>query len=140
VTSRVAPRVLLVLVTGLSFYPLCGAFFRCGCASLGAGAADHCNVHAREGPHCPWCDRPALGAVGLGVTLAGQAAAFSVSRRRGATPTAGLLAAILALPLAALLAGALTFLATDYPHFLTREARSSLGLPRGPISTRAPAP
>ena len=42
-------------------------------------------------------------------------------------------AAALAFPLAALLSAFLTWLPTDYPHFLAREARRTLRLPDGPV-------
>ena len=46
-------------------------------------------------------------------------------------------AALVALPAAAVLAGFLTWLPTDYPHFLAKDARPRLGLPSGPDPLRA---
>jgi hypothetical protein len=131
--------VIVATLTGLLTYPLCGALFRCGCVSVWAGAADHCNVHAATGPRCPWCENSTLGAMGFGLMLAAQAGAWQLARRSGARPLASALVAVAALPLAALLAGALTFLLTDYPHFLVRDARGRAGIPDGPVTTRAPA-
>ena len=54
------------------------------------------------------------------------------------SPDGRTIVAIAALPLAALLAGALTFLLTDYPHFLLHDARARTGIPEGPVTTRAP--
>lgn len=118
-------------------YPLCGALFRCGCVALWSGAAERCNVHAGHGPHCPWCEHPALGAAGFGLTVAAQSLAFSLARRRGASAAASTAAAVAALPLAVLLAGGATWLVTDYPHFVVEDARQRLGLPPGPIASRA---
>lgn len=130
--------VIVATLTGVLTYPLCGALFRCGCVSVWAGAADHCNVHAAAGPHCPWCESAALGAMGFVLMVAAQAGAWQLARRRGAAPLASTIVAIAALPLAALLAGALTFLLTDYPHFLLHDARARTGIPEGPVTTRAP--
>jgi hypothetical protein len=135
VIRRALPALLVVVLTGGLMYPLCGALFRCGCVGLFAGAADHCNVHAAKGPRCPWCRDQALGAMGFGLTLGGQALAFALVRRRGGSVRASALGAIAALPLAAFLAGGLTFLLTDYPHFLAEGARERIGLPPGPIRT-----
>jgi hypothetical protein len=108
VLRRVLPFLLFATVPAVFTYPLCGWLFRCGCVSLWGGAADHCNVHLAQAFHCPWCEHPGLGALGF------------------------------ALLFAALLAGGLTFLLTDYPHFLVTGARERIGLPPGPIGTHAP--
>jgi hypothetical protein len=136
--SGIVTLVIVAAVTGILTYPLCGALFRCGCVTVWAGAADHCNVHATVGPHCPWCESSALGAMGFVVIVAGQAAAWLLARRRGAAPIAATLVAVAALPLAALFAGALTFLLSDYPHFLVHNARARTGIPEGPVTTRIP--
>jgi hypothetical protein len=114
-------------------HPLCNAMFRCGCAPAWAGAAEHCNIRAAAGPHCPWCAHRGLGALGLVATLGGPVLVLVAARRLGAWERT--LAALAAIPLAAVLAGVLTFVASDYPHFLARNARSRLGLPAGPAST-----
>jgi hypothetical protein len=66
------------------------------------------------------------------LTLGGQALVFRAVRRRSATATAALVAA-LALPPITIAAGVLTWLPTDYPHFLVEDARARMGLPEGPI-------
>jgi hypothetical protein len=133
----VVPFLLFVILPSVFTYPLCGWIFRCGCVSVWAGAADHCNIHLTRDFHCPWCEHVGLGALAFVLMIAGQALAFALLRRRGRSAWTSTLGAIAALPLAALLAGALTFLLTDYPHFLVQDARKRFGLPPGPIRTRA---
>jgi len=41
----------------------CGTLFQCGCQSFWAGSAEHCNIHHRAGPHCPWCTHGGTGFV-----------------------------------------------------------------------------
>ncbi len=126
-----------LLVAGLAacvfLYPLCGLAFRCGCEAMWLGAAEHCNVQRPMGPHCPWCEHAALGALGFVLTLAFQALAYTYAWRRFRSGLAAGFAALLALPAAAVLAAFLTWLPTDYPHFLTHDLRPRLGLPDGPI-------
>jgi hypothetical protein len=137
---RALPFLLFTALVAAFTYPLCGFLFRCGCLSLWDEAADHCNIHMAGAFHCPWCEHVGLGALGFAVMIAGQVLAFVLLRRRGGSVRASTLGAVAALPLAALLAGGLTFLLTDYPHFLARNARERIGLPPGPIGTHAPEP
>lgn len=132
------PFLLLAALVAVLKTPLCGWIFQCGCVSLWSGAAEHCNVHLARAFHCPWCEHPGLGTLGFALMLAGQALAFVLIRRQGGSVRTSTLGAVAALPVAALLAGGLTFLLTDYPHFLVMGARERIGLPSGPISTRAP--
>ncbi len=138
VLRRVLPFLLFATLPAVFTYPLCGWLFRCGCVSLWGGAADHCNIHLARAFHCPWCEHPGLGALGFALLFAGQALAFVLVRRQGGSVRTSTLGAVAALPVAALLAGALTFLLTDYPHFLVQDARERIGLPLGPIGTHAP--
>jgi hypothetical protein len=140
VLRHALPFLLFATLVALLKYSLCGWIFRCGCVSLWGGAAEHCNVHLARTFHCPWCEHPGLGALGFALMFAGQALAFALLRRRGGSLRASTLRAVAALPLAALLAGGLTFLLSDYPHFLVLGARERIGLPPGPIGTRAPEP
>ena len=39
------------------FLNFCDLLFACGCRSLWAEAADHCNVHQHQGRRCPFCTR-----------------------------------------------------------------------------------
>ena len=133
------PGTVVVAVFLAVVLQLCSLLHLCGCASPWGGAATRCNVHAREGPRCPWCVHPWLGAVAFGVTMAGQAGVYRLVRRRGASGAAATVAAVSALPLAVALGGAIAWLPTDYPHFLVTDARARLGLPDGPIGCYAPS-
>ena len=119
-------------LTAALLTPLCGLLYRCGCAPPWSEGQGRCNVQRPEGPHCPWCEHQALGALAAALTLGGQALVFRAVRRRSATATAALVAA-LALPPITIVAGALTWLPTNYPHFLVEDARARMGLPEGPI-------
>jgi len=131
--AATVPLLLALALTATLHLPLCGALFRCGCVTPWTGGSDHCNIHAAHGPHCPWCAHPGVGSAGFGLTLASPVAAYVLVRRRGASLSTATLAAVAAVPLAALLAGAATWLATDYPHFLARDARARIALPAGPL-------
>ncbi|MFI4945105.1 MAG: hypothetical protein ACHP85_17695, partial [Burkholderiales bacterium] len=75
---------------------------------------------------------PALGGVSAVLMLGGQLLVFRLALGRlGLAGAAG--AALVALPLAAVVAGGIAWLPTDYPHFLVHDARARLGLPAGPI-------
>jgi hypothetical protein len=121
------------VVAGVFLYPLCGLAFRCGCEMMWMAAAEHCNVHRPVGPHCPWCEHAALGTLGFVLTLALQAFAYLYTWRRSRSAIAAGFAALLTLPAAAVLAAFLTWLPTDYPHFLVYDVRPRLGLPDGPV-------
>jgi hypothetical protein len=132
--------VVLCALAAAALYPFCGLVFGCGCTAMGLGGDLHCNVHRPWGPHCPWCEHPALGTMGLLLTLAGQGLVYvKVWRRARSAATAGA-AAVLAFPLAALLAALVTWLPTDYPDFLGRATRRAWGLPPGPIRCVRPEP
>jgi hypothetical protein len=132
------PLVLLAVLAGLALYPACGRLFACGCEAPWSGADARCNVHAREGAHCPWCRHRGLGAAGLALTLGGQAAVYAGVRARSRSAAAGTFAGLLAFPPAATLAAFLTWLPSDYPHFLMPGLRHQLGLPGGPVSCHTP--
>jgi len=132
--ARVLAGLAVAASAVLFFHPLCNAMFRCGCAPAWSGAAEHCNVRAPAGAHCPWCEHRGLGTLGFALTLAGQGLVLRLARRRVSVAAATLLA-VLALPLAAVLSGSLAWLATDYPHFLLKDARARLGVPAGPLAT-----
>jgi len=66
------PKWLVFLVsasiTSVFFINFCNLVFQCGCHSLWAGAADHCNIH--HGPRqCPWCKLSTPGQVGVWLTM-----------------------------------------------------------------------
>jgi hypothetical protein len=61
-------------VTSVLFINLCGTLYQCGCQSLWAGAAQHCNIHKPGSKHCPWCSYGETGyAVVYGSMLGSQA-------------------------------------------------------------------
>jgi hypothetical protein len=49
--------VLLIAagVAGAVFINVCDLFYQCGCRSWWNGAAQSCNIHTPNVPHCPWC-------------------------------------------------------------------------------------
>jgi hypothetical protein len=131
--------IALALGTGLLVLPVCDLLHLCGCRAPWAGGDARCNVHVAPGPHCPWCEHPALGAAVVLPVFTGQWLVLRALQRRasGHGAWAGAVAALVPL---FVLAGALAWLPTDYPHFLVRDARQRLGLPDGPISCVARVP
>lgn len=101
------------VVTAVFFINFCGWFFACGCKSLWAGAAEHCNIHNPDGPHCPWCSVPAVMQAGIfRAIVAFQGLVLFVSR--GQAWPVRLSLGILAFPAGALIAGSITKLALGY--------------------------
>jgi hypothetical protein len=135
-----AGALVVLAVTSVLLYPLCHQVFRCGCRTMWGGAADHCNVNETEGPHCPWCESPRLGAFGFLMTLGLQASVFAVARWRRVSVPSATLAAVVALPPAVLVSGGASWLATDYPHFVVKDARERLGVAPGPVRTTGARP
>ncbi|HVS14122.1 MAG TPA: hypothetical protein VMV46_09370 [Thermoanaerobaculia bacterium] len=75
--ARAGALAVCAGLAALFFLDLCDLIFDCGCRSLWAGAADHCNVHDPTTPSCPWCVTGRWGTwLPLGVIWAGQAAAL----------------------------------------------------------------
>ena len=101
-------------VTCLFLVDFCNAVYRCGCRSLWAGGAAHCNIHMAAGRHCPWCSIGTAGffLAALFPILVAQWALSSHPRR---WPwLLRLLAALLAFPLTGTLAALLTGWLTGY--------------------------
>ena len=135
--ERIAARLsfpVALAIAVLLLLPICDRLHLCGCRAPWAGSAAACNVHAATGPHCPWCEHPALGALAALVTGFGQWGVFRRGCRAGASSPAAAGASLAALPAVVVLAGALAWLPTDYPHFVVPQARARLGLPPGPIA------
>jgi hypothetical protein len=89
--------VVAAAITSVWFINFCAAVFGCGCHSLWAGAAQHCNVHNDLPPHCPWCVQ--CGVYGLGAYIAMVLAqAAVVFWPGGLSLTIRALAAVLAFP------------------------------------------
>ena len=133
--KRVLGAFAILVATSVFLYPLCHVVFRCGCETMWGGAATNCNVHAKQGAHCPWCDHRTLGTVGFLLTLAGQGAVFTVVLVKKRSVAAATALAVTALPLAVVFSAGVCWLATDYPHFLVENARAKLGVPAGPLVT-----
>ncbi len=51
-----------VTVVSVGFLDLCDLIYDCGCRASWAGAADACNIHDPQPPHCPWCATGWVGA------------------------------------------------------------------------------
>lgn len=86
------------------FLDLCDLFYDCGCVSLWAGGAAHCNIQTPGPPDCPYCAHPRVAYGALFGTIAVQGAVlFLPARKRGGGGRGGLLlrtaAAVLAIPL-----------------------------------------
>ena len=76
--QRIAKPLIFIAVatvTSVLFINFCNLVYQCGCESLWAGAAEHCNIHDAESRHCPWCSIGSVGAFGVwGAIVAAQAA------------------------------------------------------------------
>jgi hypothetical protein len=55
IAARLAGFGIACAATCILFLNFCNWVFRCGCASLWSGAADHCNIHMNGVHHCPFC-------------------------------------------------------------------------------------
>ncbi len=101
--SRVNKNALIfiasAIVTSVFFIDFCALVYQCGCQSLWAGAADHCNIHNAASRHCPWCSIGTMGAGAVYATIvAAQAVVVFLWRGIGWLPRA--LFALLAFPVA----------------------------------------
>lgn len=96
---RTSLGIVFAIAAGLSwlfFINFCNLVFQCGCRSLWAGAADHCNIHEAGVPHCPWCVDAWSGPTVLGiVTLTQLLVLFAPGR---ASVWSRSVAALIALP------------------------------------------
>ena len=126
------PFLVVAAVSAVLLTPVCGALHRCGCRALWVGGESHCNVRVAGVEHCPWCEHRALGALAAALIVGGQLGVYWIGRGRFG-PAAATAAALVALAPLSVGVGVLLWLLTDYPHFLATGARSSLGLPDGPI-------
>jgi hypothetical protein len=95
-------------LTSALFINFCDLVYQCGCESLWAGAADHCNIHDPDSRHCPWCSIGKGVYAVWGVIVATQAGVTFGWRGLGLLPrillalaafpvTGGILAAIIGL-------------------------------------------
>ncbi len=124
------PVVAVVIVFG---YRLCDLAFTCGCSHIWQGGVETCNVKLSGVPHCPWCEHPWLGTVSFLFAIGLALGAFYWASRRGGSGWRASVVALVAFLPALVLAAGVTWLATDYPHWLARDARRTLSVPAGPI-------
>ena len=103
---RSAILILLAcsVVTGLFMVNLCDLVFDCGCRSLWAGAADHCNIHDATAAHCPWCSVGFSGYMAVYFAIAAPQALLSLYPRRRSW-SSRLFTALLTFPVAGALIG-----------------------------------
>lgn len=66
---RALAVVLALGAMAVSYMPLCGLLFGCGCRVFFLGGSDHCNMHAPHPPHCPLCTGSPLYGLAFGVVL-----------------------------------------------------------------------
>lgn len=99
-------------VTFAFFINLCDLIYQCGCQSLWAGAAEHCNVHVAGVKHCPFCAHGNTGyASVLALVLIPQ---FLISWRYRWNWRIRLIVAVLVFPAATVLAAVVMGLADGY--------------------------
>jgi hypothetical protein len=83
-SGKIAIFMAAAVVTSALFINFCNLVYQCGCESLWAGAADHCNIHIAGSRHCPWCSIGTAGSVGVwGAIVAAQAAVAFLWRGPG---------------------------------------------------------
>jgi hypothetical protein len=69
---------LSAVVSSVFLINLCDLIYNCGCESLWAGQADHCNIHNSGGRHCPWCSIGNPGYFGIILGIVGTQAVVSL--------------------------------------------------------------
>ncbi|MGH9630661.1 MAG: hypothetical protein ACRD7E_20300 [Bryobacteraceae bacterium] len=84
-------------ITGLFLINFCALIFQCGCHSLWAGAAQHCNIHTPGVRHCPWCVSGDAGFLAIPAIIIGVQALLSFGRFAW-TPVTRLVLSLLAFP------------------------------------------
>ena len=110
--SKVVVLAAALGVTYIFFINWCDFVFNCGCNSLWAGAADHCNVHNANPPHCPWCvEHGRYGSVAFGAISVGQA---SIALWPGGLTRVRTLVLFASFPTVGAIVGGLTGLYTGY--------------------------
>lgn len=77
VRTLTLPALVFAVAAGaasLLFLDLCDLFYDCGCVSLWAGGAAHCNIQTPGPPDCPYCAHPQVAYGALFGTIAAQGA------------------------------------------------------------------
>jgi hypothetical protein len=107
---RLAVFAFAAAVTSVFFIDFCALVFQCGCRSLWAGAAEHCNIHTPNVRHCPFC---VIGGRAIwAIIVAAQAGVAFGLRRVGSATLA--IAALLAFPAVGGIAALIAGLSTGY--------------------------
>jgi hypothetical protein len=101
------------LFTAVLFINFCAWFYACGCQSLWAGAAEHCNIHQPHAKHCPWCAIGTAGSMTVFGAIVLAQAAVSYRWRASGWPLR-LLLSLAAFPVAGTVLGLLTGWWTGY--------------------------
>ena len=111
--NRTLLFIAAAIVTSALFINFCDLVYQCGCESLWAGAADHCNIHDASSRHCPWCSIGTFGVAAVyGTILAAQVAVVFFWRGIGWLPRT--VFALLAFPLTGAILALLVGLAKGY--------------------------
>lgn len=117
---RARDWILVAAAWGVSLaliYNVCHLLFRCGCTYVWAGAADHCNIHVPNVPHCPWCSH-GLGAFAGGLVPLLGVEALALVRLRRRPVGIRLLAAVIGFFAVAALSALAWALVDGYPTVL----------------------
>ena len=114
--GRLAGRGLLFAAAAAAasvfFIDYCHLIYDCGCVSLWAGGAAHCNIQTPGPPNCPYCAKSDLASGALVSTVLAQAAALFAPGRLGTLRRAGL--ALLAFPVVVGAVGLVAGMALGY--------------------------
>jgi hypothetical protein len=109
--KRLAVFAAAATVAAMLFINFCNLVFQCGCRSWWGGAADHCNIHIDDVPHCPWCTSDS-GYFSFVAILVVQALIAFWPGNQGTLPR--LLAALVAFPVVGGIGAVVAGLATGY--------------------------
>ena len=82
-TLRVLVFAVAASAASLLFLDLCDLFYDCGCVSLWAGGAAHCNIQTPGPPDCPYCAHPRVAYGAFFGTIAAQGAVLFLPARKG---------------------------------------------------------
>ena len=99
-------------VAAVFFIDYCHLVYDCGCVSLWAGGAAHCNIQTPGPPDCPVCAHGGLASGALVSAVAVQAAVLFVPGKPGTLRRAGL--ALLAFPVVVGAVGLVAGIALGY--------------------------
>ena len=111
---RAAGFVVAAAAVSVFFLDLCHLTYDCGCVSLRAGGAAHCNIRTPGPPDCPYCARPGAAYGALFAAIGAQGLICFVPGRRKPRPLARVAGAMLAAPLVIVGFGAALGLAVGY--------------------------